>query len=188
MIRETQHTKDAQALFKTEQHSQEKSKEQIPDSSVLIEHFKTAENRLQAKSMLKNPLQHPVTPLWFLAETERNIYLWQNGFSLDDKDKFEFWVDGPRLIAKRLQQLNHYASENPFLNPLWGANTPDEESIKSENDYLENLSLILKKIWKHMHIISLLEAYLTRKLNPEEEKTTIILPVRSPLTEKTPLN
>lgn len=188
MIRENQHTKNAQESFKTVRYGDEPTSQHIPTSAVLIEHFKTAENRLQAKSFVKNRRNHTIIPLWFLAETERNIYLWQNGFSLGDKDNFEFWIDGPRLIAKRIQQLNHYASDNPFLNPLWGSSTTDKDNIKYENDYLESLGLVLTKIWKHMHVISLLETYLTRKLNPEHQTTIIILPGRSPLTDDTTLN
>jgi hypothetical protein len=61
-----------------------------------------------------------VTPLWFLAETERNIFLWRQGKSLDDVEDYEFWVDIPSLITKRRVQLESPQGLNPFTNPNWG--------------------------------------------------------------------
>lgn len=79
-----------------------------------IESLKCLEEELIKKSLIS--LRSPF-PLWFLAETERNIFLWKNGESIIDKDNYEFLVDPNKLLEKRRKKLQtmHAIEDNPFF-------------------------------------------------------------------------
>ena len=94
----------------------------LPKGCVLLGVLKSIENELRKREMLGISGQ-PTTPLWFLAETERNIFLWRSGKSLDDQRNYSFWINVPALIKKRRHQLKKPQGLNPFTNPLWGIGT-----------------------------------------------------------------
>lgn len=82
---------------------------------IPISSLKCLEEELIKKELLS--LRSPF-PLWFLAETERNIYLWKNGQSIIDKEKYDFVVDPLKLAEKRIHKLKLSVrdEENPFFD------------------------------------------------------------------------
>ena len=93
-----------------------------PKGAILADVLKTLEVQFQRRGMLPSGTESgpgmAFHPLWFVAETERNVFLWRQGCSLIQQDEFEFWIDIEALISKRLNQLDSADPENPFLNPL----------------------------------------------------------------------
>jgi len=110
----------------------------LPPGSILLGVLKSVESELAKRELLGLKGENS-TPLWFLAETERNIFLWRNGKSLDDQRDFSFWVDVPALIAKRREQLKKPVGFNPFINPLGGSLPMDPRSVDDEVEYLDTL-------------------------------------------------
>src|SRR5438128_1283697 len=107
----------------------------LPKAAVLLEVVKPLEQRLRMRGLLRSNDSATFHPLWFLAETERNVFLWRRGCSLGQQDQFEFWVDLRLLISKRLHQLENVDFENPFLNPGWGSSLPSGGVRASEQEY-----------------------------------------------------
>lgn len=139
-------------------HLLQSGAQKLPKGCVLLGVLKSVENELRKRDMLGVTGQ-PATPLWFLAETERNIFLWRNGKSLDDHAEFSFWVDVPALISKRREQLNKPAgvsstAHNPFTNPLWGLAPYDDKLAEQERDYLDSLDDLVGSILKHAEALS----------------------------------
>lgn len=130
----------------------------------------------------------PIPPLWFLAETERNIYLWRNGKSIADHGDFSFWVDIPALISKRRGQLARADSQNPFTNPAWGISHCSDRLTDDERDYLDSLDELVGTILKHAEALSVasetVRSELTLGLIP---RCPVVLPskavVREPVQE-----
>lgn len=125
----------------------------LPKGCVLLGVLKSVENELRKRDMLGVSGQ-PSTPLWFLAETERNIFLWRNGKSLDDHTDYSFWVDVSALIAKRRDQLSKPRGLNPFTNPLWGVAPYDDKLADQERDYLDSLDDLVGSVLKHAEALS----------------------------------
>jgi hypothetical protein len=132
--------------------------------------------QLQTRGMIE--AQSTVyNPIWFVAETERNVFLWRRGCSLIQKDDFEFWVDLDKLLEKRLKQLQacQIDNDNPFLNPLWGVSVPDKETAAREADYLLCFKEIISKINNHLHALSQVTALLSRQLSPGSDNREVVL-------------
>jgi hypothetical protein len=126
---------------------------EIPKSALLYDLLQPLEKELSTRKMLR-ALPNTLHPIWFFAETERNIYLWRRGLSLSQAELFEFWIDIAKLIDKRRDQLKRYNSENPFLNPLWGMEQEHADSAIFETAYLEDLEAALKVLGPHAHALS----------------------------------
>ena len=117
--------------------------------------------------------------MWFLAETERNVYLWRNGYSLDQQDEFEFWIDLPALIEKRLKQLASFDSENAFMNPLWGLSIADKDTVNKEERYLKSLFELIEQVKTHLEALSVAAAQVSREISPAvNEREVVVLPVK----------
>lgn len=131
--------------------------------------------QLQKRGIIPCPAMQAFNPLWFVAETERNVFLWRRGCSLIQQDEFEFWIDLPKLIDKRLHQL---ASQNdsPFVNPLWGISVLDKDSAKREQDYVRAFAEIQERISGHMNALSHIGSLLIRELVSAGDREVVVLP------------
>lgn len=158
-----------------------KSAQKIPQGVVLLHVLKTLETEMGRKGLLGEDSRSP-NPLWFLAETERNVFLWRRGCSLSEENEFEFWVDIPALIKKRLTQLSQYDTGNPFMNPDWGAEIPATKSAAKEERYLNSLFALLTEVRLHLEALSLLGSSVARELIPGfTEREVVVLPFSGPI-------
>jgi hypothetical protein len=145
--------------------------------ALLLDILKTLEASLQQRGHLKFYKELGIHPLWFIAENERNIYLWRHGYSLSDLSKFEFWVDIENIAIKRIRQLKLTQDGFTQLSPAWGLGLPSEHDIQAEIDYLNSFLDITAKIEKHIYALSKAGFLLLNELNPiNEENTKVLLP------------
>lgn len=149
--------------------------QKIPSNTILLESIRPFEERLQNKGLLPPSSPFSFNPLWFLAETERNIYLWRSGKSLIEQDEFEFWVDIPKLINKRNQQLSTFEGNNPYTNPLWGLSIPSQNIIAEELEYLKLFKDAFLLIEAHANTLSRVCSMLSREINPELEALKLVI-------------
>ena len=157
-------------------HSGVDQRRDIPYHAVTIEILKAAEERLQNREFVESTHALGLNPLWFLAETERNVYLWRNGHSLADIRDFEFWIDIPKLVAKRLKQLRSDSTDSPFLNPFWGISDPDPALIDAESDYLRELQTALLRIAPHLSALSAVGTIVAREMHSGRQPETVVIP------------
>lgn len=149
---------------------------------LLADILKTLECTLSARGLLVRKESDLFHPLWYLAETERNIFLWKQGRSIIEHDEFEFWVDLPALIEKRVAQLNSHNESNPFLNPLWSINQESPQGRQRELDYLQAFAELFANIDKHLS--ALCEAGSRALLEVSgRQRPKIILPQKRPITK-----
>ncbi|MBX7138717.1 MAG: DUF4071 domain-containing protein [Oligoflexia bacterium] len=118
-----------------------------------------------------------VNPIWFLAETERNIFLWRNGRSLIEQDQFEFWIDVEALIERRLGQLTDPDFSNPFINPVWEVSSDSMAFVEAEREYLVAFKEALRLIQTHAHILSRVASEL--RVEGSEQRRKIVLPAHT---------
>jgi hypothetical protein len=148
----------------------------VPKGAVFIGVLKSVEKELTRRGMLGSE-GYAVTPLWFLAETERNIFLWRSGRSIDDQRDYDFWVDVPALIKKRRAQLDKPHGLNPFINPLWGGAPLDEGLVDGEVRYMDEFEELLSVILPHAAALSLASREVRHELQPGvAQRTTVLLP------------
>jgi len=165
----------------TDTHLLQGNAQKLPKGCVLLGVLKSVENELRKRDMLGVSGQ-PATPLWFLAETERNIFLWRNGKSLDDHGEFSFWVDVPALISKRRQQLSKPTAtsspdHNPFTNPLWGQAPYDDKLADQERDYLDSLDDLVGSVLKHAEALSVASEQIRGDLvRSRADRLPVVLP------------
>jgi hypothetical protein len=149
----------------------------VPAGAVLLRVLKTVENELRRRKMVGNG-HETVTPIWFLAETERNIFLWRQGKSLDEMDDFEFWIDLPKLLSKRRAQLENPQGLNPFTNPHWGNSPLDTRTVQQERDYLDDIEDLAECIIPHAEALSRASLAVQAELSKgESEALKVLLPV-----------
>jgi hypothetical protein len=146
----------------------------IPASAVLLEVLKALEEQLQLRGFIEDPATLGIHPIWFLAETERNVYLWRNGASLAALPSFEFWIDVNGLVAKRLKQLDNYDPENPFINPLWSLSSLDAKSLQHERAYLQNLREVFLSIEGHAHALSQVGSHFRDEISKTPRSLVVI--------------
>lgn len=160
---------------------------ECPLGSVLANLLKTLETRLHQRMDFPALPGKTFHPLWFLVETEINIFLWRNGFSLAEKDTFEFWLDIPRMIEKRLSSLHGSPKEeSPFSNPGWepfsGAfPVGSSSSVRSDEEivYLERLKDVFGEIAKEAYALSQVGSMLYEE-SSGVSRTKILLPHGAP--------
>jgi hypothetical protein len=127
---------------------------QSPGSGViLLGILKSVEQELRCRQLIGDPAQD-ATPLWFIAETERNVYLWRNGMSIDERAQFTFWIDIKALIAKRREQLRRSRGFNPFINSTTTLGTHESHGVQGEHQYLDCLEELASSIFKHAEALS----------------------------------
>ena len=144
-----------------------------PKEYVLDEVLKVVENQLVKRGLVPNPRDIGAYPLWFIAETERNVFLWRHGFSLDDRSQFEFWISPVKLIEKRLKHLSKTCPENPFLHQ----GSPELRTL--EEQYLEQLLLVEEQIGLHAHALSLVASELQQQCAGAPNQRKVLLPSTS---------
>ncbi|MCB0310639.1 MAG: hypothetical protein KDD42_05360 [Bdellovibrionales bacterium] len=149
---------------------------QDQSTTILSEVLRSIETELRNRGMLQVSQLDLFNPLWFMAETERNIFLWRRGLSLAQADQFEFWVEPHRLVEKRLKQLSLAESENPFTNPLWGSSAADPDTTTREATYLSNLLENLERIQTHAHALSCAARLVLEDFGHENCREQIVLP------------
>jgi hypothetical protein len=152
---------------------------------VLLGILKCTETELRKRNHLWSS-GNPPTPLWFLAETERNIFLWRTNQSLDDARKYSFWIDLRGLISKRREQLSHPQDSNPFTNPLWGSGVMDTSLVDRERDYLDALEDLIPTAFKRAEMLSRASESLRVEIDPEAGRSVVIIPAAGlgPLPDK----
>lgn len=153
--------------------------EALPAGAVLADVLRTVETQLCERGLLGERKADCFHPLWYVAETERNVFLWKRGCSLIQHDEFEFWIDVPALIEKRLEQLEAFDADNPFLNPLWGVCTTNRDNAVREREYLLSFKEALGRIENHLHALSKLGSALLREQLSETDLPLerVLLPV-----------
>jgi hypothetical protein len=142
---------------------------------VLLGILKSIETELRNRNHLWSS-GPPPTPLWFLAETERNVFLWRSSQSLDDARKYSFWVDIRALISKRREQLSRPQDSNPFTNPLWGSGALDESLVDRERDYLDALEDLIPTAFRRAEALSRASESLRLEIDPEAGRGMVIIP------------
>lgn len=126
----------------------------IPSSAVLLEALKPMELRMLQRGLVSPP-RDGNSALWFLGETERNLFLWRNGLSLDDSPEFDFWIDVPKLITKRCSGSS--TPENLTVAPHQSDLALNEllaHTLGGNRDYLRQLHEQFIKIQLHLHALS----------------------------------
>lgn len=152
-----------------------KSVHDMPAGTILLESLKILESDLQKREALDlKTAGNILHPVWFSAETERNIFLWRSGFSLIDSEDFEFWVDIECLINKRLKQIENFDPENPFFNSLWGFSSGGEQ-LSAERDYLRTFQEIITSIANHASALSAVTSLITREACEDNGGRKLIL-------------
>ena len=145
---------------------------------VAADVLKTAEVRMQNKGMLPggNKLSH--NPLWFLVETEKNVFLWRSGHSLQEKQEFEFWVDLEALIEKRLAQLERSDFQDPMLH-AFNEFELGVDPKAAEKEYLQSLLENFAPILSHLAALSEVQREILEEgLN--QSNTRVVLPLVKP--------
>ena len=149
--------------------------EQESSSTISLSLLKSFEERLCRRGSLPESLGL-FNPVWFLAETERNIFLWRKGFSLVHADRYSFRVDTNKLVSKRLDQIRLPDDKNPFLNPLWSQGFCGEECSRREQDYLLTYLELLRVTSVHLSALSDVQDSLLESISPSEPRPMVVLP------------
>ncbi len=162
-------------------HSPSEVTQKSSGNLVVAPLLKTTELELNRRGLLPMPDPDFFHPFWFVVETERNIFLWRRGLSLDSADNFEFWVNIDELVAKRLRQLGG-PSENPFTNPLWEISRNTSEIMSYERNYILRFQELMKAIEVHAAALSTVGEILSKDATA---KSMVVLPdvqARNPFT------
>lgn len=142
-----------------------------PVGSVLLGVLKSVEQELSSRELLGIAQAH-ATPLWFLAETERNIYLWRQGYSIEDQHLFSFWIDIRALIAKRKSQLHKTKGSNPFI-AFGNPNTVTASAQEAE--YLEIFEELSSTIIHYAEAVSRASRDIIKDLYTSQEVERIVV-------------
>ncbi|NLF25510.1 MAG: hypothetical protein GX589_07620 [Deltaproteobacteria bacterium] len=163
-------------LFKNE-HLYATVAQDPPHGALLLGVIKTLEVQLQKRGLLQKQKLDRFYPLWFLAETERNVYLWRHGHSLTNQADFEFWIDVDALIAKRLDQLEQTSEEIESMNAGLGYGVLDQDLAIKEREYLLTLSELIRKIQNHASALSHVGLMIEREISSTcRRRTRVVLP------------
>jgi hypothetical protein len=151
-------------------------REALPAHLVLADMLKTLEEALNARGILQRDALDLFQPLWYLVETEKNVFLWKRGCSLIQQDEFEFWVDLPALIAKRQSQLERDDGLNPFVNHLWGLGTLTKDAKERELSYLTEFLAVVSDIQEHLCALSEVSTFVASNLHNLPNREHVVLP------------
>lgn len=152
-----------------------------PSDAVTLDVLKLMELHLQNRGLIPASVGTTFRYLWFVAETERNVFLWRNGLSISDAAHFEFWIEVSDLIEKRILQLDRKEEDNPFVNPLWGSALSNTDAIEKEKQYLEIFLEIYNRSAKQAHAICAMSKIISKELDKNvTERVAVIIPRRSP--------
>jgi hypothetical protein len=153
-----------------------KNAPEAPQGSVLLGVLKSIETELRKRDLLG--VSHTTTtPLWFLAETERNVFLWRSGKSIEDHRDFTFWVDIKALVSKRREQLHRNRGFNPFISSMWTSPPSDTHAMAQEHEYLDSIEDLTHSIFKHAEALSHASESVRLELAPDSgSRVRIVLP------------
>jgi hypothetical protein len=156
-----------------------KNVQEAPQGSILLGVLKSVETELRKRDLL-GVSHESATPLWFLAETERNVFLWRNGKSIDDHRDFTFWVDVKALVTKRREQLERNKGFNPFIHSMWSTLPEDTHAIAREHDYLDTIEELTTSVFKHAEALSQASESVRLELAPNSKaRVEVVLPTPS---------
>lgn len=155
---------------------EDKSVRSFPSSAVLAELVRPLEYHLRERNFLSHPEETSFYPLWFLAETEQNVFLWRSGLSLADKERFEFWIDVDRLISKRFRQLEQFERGNPFHSPEWDLDEGGCMASGGERAYLAEFQSCFRQLRDHAHALCRVAATLRSETPAIENRKAVLLP------------
>lgn len=144
----------------------------VPSGAILLGTLKPFEQSLFQKGLISH--SSPV-PLWFLAETERNTFLWKNGLSLVHASYFDFWIQVDDLIEKRKSQLDRVTPDNPFSGALLGASAIDPSAIELERHYLADIKAHFSRIALYAECLCHATNAVIGEMNP---RVIVALPFR----------
>jgi len=147
---------------------------------MLLELLKSVEVELVTRRMISG--QAPSCPLWFLANLERDVFLWRSGRSVADKREFEFWINPHTLIQKRTDQLTS-SGRVLFPQTLFGSSGNDSESVQDEIDYLEELGDKLSSVQNHLEALSSAASIVLSTMSQQPTRNQVILPFIRPTLE-----
>ena len=147
---------------------------ELPSSAIVLEALKPLESHLLHRKLIGKGGM-PNAPLWFLAETERNVFLWRNGMSLADQDKFEFWIEIPHLVTRRQEQLRHSFGDPEFGNPFIGEAQLTPHTLQTEIEYLDELKSSFARIYMQAFELSLISRTMRTELM-HTQRPIILLP------------
>jgi len=151
-----------------------KNDQTLPKGAILLGVLKAIEKALLRRELLGYQTDQAM-PLWFLAETERNVFLWRNGMSIDDSCQFTFWVDVPALIAKRRSHLSRCSGFNPFV-----CSSESETGVEHELRYLDQIEELADSILEKASVVSRASESLQQEMTPSSGWCTrIVLPYRA---------
>jgi len=151
-----------------------KNNQSLPAGAVLLGVLKAIEKELARRGLLEATVEQ-ATPLWFIAETERNVFLWRHGRSIDDCREFSFWIDVPALIEKRRNHLSRCRGFNPFV-----CGSPSETGAQHELRYLDQIEDMADSIFSKAALVSRASESLQHELDPALALSTrVVLPYRS---------
>lgn len=174
MVNQESFPHDQTRSFKNEQNEASDTQE-LQLNGLALDNLKQFEEALLSKGILHK--RGNFNPIWFLAEMERNVYLWRTGNSIQDSDDFTFWVQPRKLISKRLHQLESSDSENPFINSLWSIGSLDPSEIERERRYLIDFLELYEASSNHLEALSTvseLVSTLIKKSNDNHKKKQIV--------------
>ncbi len=151
-----------------------KNDQNLPTGAILLGVLKAIEKELARRGLLE-PAVNQAMPLWFLAETERNVFLWRHGRSIDHCREYSFWVDVPELIKKRRKHLSRCRGFNPFV-----CGSPSENGAQHELRYLDQIEDMTDSILSKAALVSRASESLRQELEPALGLCTlVVLPYRS---------
>ena len=149
----------------------------VPKSAVRLDLLKGFEIQLQRRGVLPELAGISQSPLWFYAETERNVALWRACLSILNKDDFEFWVDVPKLIEKRVRQTFSTDQFNPFLGLEEGSpGGAETEHLAQERHYLSKLLEVFDRTGVHIHALSKVGHLAEDELSGGQMKPIVLIP------------
>lgn len=153
-------------------HTQARKKVRTPPAgTMLFEILKPIEQELSSRELLGVPHSH-IAPLWFIAETERNIFLWRKGQSIADHYRYSFWIDLHALIAKRKAQLRRNRGCNPFVGS--GSSEP-HYAVSQEYEYLELFEGAAQSIIRYASAVSLASCDILDAMSPDKSQREIVI-------------
>jgi hypothetical protein len=150
-----------------------KNDQALPEGAILIGVLKAIEKELHRRGLLGQSTDQAM-PLWFLAETERNVFLWRSGRSIDNSGEFAFWIDLPALIAKRRAHLSRCSGFNPFV-----CSSASESGAEQELRYLDRVEDLADSVFQKAAVVSRASESLHQELEPANAfRTRVLLPYR----------
>lgn len=150
-----------------------KNDQALPAGAILIGVLKAIEKELHRRGLFGESTDQAM-PLWFLAETERNVFLWRTGRSIDNCDEFTFWIDLPALIAKRRAHLSRCNGFNPFV-----CASPSESGAEQELRYLDRIEDLADSVFHKAALVSRASESLHQELEPAHAlRARVLLPYR----------